>query len=298
MAEVERALESRPGEADFVALAGDILRRQGNMREAAARHERVAELAPRDPNAHGAVCETLSLLRDFGQAAAACERALEVRPDYFLAHHQLAQIRLLASGDTAGARRWLLAARNEGDHRSTVESLEIYDLEMVERNSAAAIVEARAAADGAFNNQFRYFPSSLAEAFARRLGGDEAGARAGFEAARVELRALVDGSPTESRYRSSLGLALAGLGRDREAIREGEEGLRLMPPEKEAWRGTWRLTDLARIEAMTGREDAAIDRLERLLSIPSDLSVWSLRLDPAWDPLRANPRFEALVGEE
>jgi hypothetical protein len=70
-----------------------------------------------------------------------------------------------------------------------------------------------------------------------------------------------------------------------------------MPPEKEAWRGAWRLADLARIEAMTGREEEAIERLEYLLSIPSDMSVWMLRLDPAWDPLRGNPRFEALVGE-
>jgi hypothetical protein len=49
---------------------------------------------------------------------------------------------------------------------------------------------------------------------------------------------------------------------------------------------------------MTGRHDEAIERLEYLLSVPSDLSVWSLRLDPAWDPLRGNPSFEALVGEE
>ncbi len=98
----------------------------------------------------------------------------------------------------------------------------------------------------------------------------------------------------EPRYRSALGLALAGLGRNEEAIREGEEGLRLMPPEKEAWRGAWRVADLAQIEAMTGREDEAIERLRFLLSVPSDFSVWLLRLDPAWDPLRENPGFEAL----
>ena len=103
--------------------------------------------------------------------------------------------------------------------------------------------------------------------------------------------------PEEPRYRSSLGLALAGLGRSAEAIREGEEGLRLMPPAKEAWRGAWRLAALARIEAMTGREEEAVERLEYLLSVPSDLSVWMLRLDPAWDPLRDNPRFQALIAE-
>ena len=121
-------------------------------------------------------------------------------------------------------------------------------------------------------------------------------AAVGFSA-RVELQALVDENPTEPRYRSALGLALAGLGRNEEAIREGEEGVRLLPPEKEAWRGAWRMADLAQIEAMTGRAEEAIERLASLLSVPGDLSVWNLRLDPAWDPLRGNPRFEALVGE-
>ncbi len=298
-AEVGRALEMRPGEADFVLLSGDILRRKGDMREALARYEQTARLAPRDPNTHQMVCETRALLREYEEAAPACERALQLQPDYFVAYHELGGIRIAAAGDTAGARRALLEARRASG-RSTLttwETFQLYDLEMLERNSGAAIEEAENFG-GAVNSQFRYLPSSLASAFARRLAGDDEGAQGDFDAARIELQALVDENPEEPRYRSSLGLALAGLGRDEEAIREGEEGLRLMPPEKEAWRGAWRLADLARIETMTGREGAAIERLEYLLSVPGNLSVWELRLGPAWDPLRGNPRFEALVAEE
>ncbi len=67
-----------------------------------------------------------------------------------------------------------------------------------------------------------------------------------------------------------------------------------MPPEREAWRGTWRVYELARIYSMTGQTEQAIDRLEFLLSMPSDVSVWTLRLNPAWDSLRGDPRFDAL----
>jgi serine/threonine-protein kinase len=49
---------------------------------------------------------------------------------------------------------------------------------------------------------------------------------------------------------------------------------------------------------MVGEHDAAIDELENLLSIPSWISIWDLRLDPRWDPLREHPRFEKLVGED
>jgi len=298
MAEVERALESRPGESDFESLAGDILRRKGEMREALGRYERTVELAPRDPNTHFISCETRRLLREYAAADASCERALELQPDYIAVYHQLALIRIAAAGDTATARRLMVEATTQGVGRASLELFQQYDLEMMARNPRAAVAVAASFEEGAHSNQFQYLPATLAAGLAHRLAGDSAASRAAFDSARVEMQALVDADPTEPRYRSALGLALAGLGRNEEAIREGEEGLRLMPPEKEAWRGAWRVADLARIEAMTGRHDEAIERLEYLLSVPSDLSVWSLRLDPAWDPLRANPRFEALVAEE
>jgi tetratricopeptide (TPR) repeat protein len=148
---------------------------------------------------------------------------------------------------------------------------------------------------GSLNNQFRYVPLSLLSGRVRQQMGDPAGAAAAFDSARTELSALVAQNPEEAAYRSSLGLALAGLGLDDEAIAEGREGLRLMPPEVEAWRGSWRVIDLARIYAMTGRTNQAIEQLEYVMSIPADLSAWELRLDPTWDALRGDPRFEALT---
>ncbi len=177
------------------------------------------------------------------------------------------------------------------------DEFDFYDLEFLSRNPAAAVQAVAGQSGGVYHNQFQYMPLALAAGFGLRLAGDSAEARTAFDSARVELQALVDEDPTEPRYRSALGLALAGLGRAEEAAREGEEGVRLMPPEREAWRGARRLADLARIYAMTGRAEEAIDRLEYLLSVPSDHSVWTLRLDPSWDPLRGNPRFDALVAE-
>ena len=68
-----------------------------------------------------------------------------------------------------------------------------------------------------------------------------------------------------------------------------------MPIAADAWRGMWRLQDLARVHAMLGDQDAAIGELDLMLSKPAEISTQTLRLDPRWDPLRSNPRFQALL---
>lgn len=68
-----------------------------------------------------------------------------------------------------------------------------------------------------------------------------------------------------------------------------------MPISREAYRGTFRVEDLARVQALVGDPEAAIDLLDDLLTRPGRLCVPLLRLDPAWDTLRGHPRFQALL---
>jgi len=151
---------------------------------------------------------------------------------------------------------------------------------------------------GPLDNQWKFMPPVLWRGMAWRFKGEDAGAEAAFDSARAELEAGVQADPAEPRVRSALGIAYAGLGRKADALREGEEGVRLMPLDREAWRGGFRVLQLARIEAMVGEEDRATDHLRQLLSIPFDLTAAELRIDPTWDGLRGNPRFEALLSGE
>jgi tetratricopeptide (TPR) repeat protein len=217
----------------------------------------------------------------------------------------MSMVSLKSEGDTAGARLWLERIRERG-LAGEQDDFTLADLGLIvmrpDRPGGAAdgasVLQQLRQQGRRLENQFRYTPLSLLSGVARSRMGDAAGARAAFDSARAELEALIAGDPEEPRYRSSLGLALAGLGRSEEAIREGREGVRLMPPEVEAWRGAYRVTDLARIYAMTGRVDEAIEQLEWVMSIPADLSAWDLRLDPTWDALRGDPRFEALTAAD
>ena len=92
-----------------------------------------------------------------------------------------------------------------------------------------------------------------------------------------------------------LGLALAYLGRREEAVREGEHGLALLPMAADAYQGAYNQHQLARIYAILGQPDMALDRLEPLLRLPYYLSPGWLAIDPAFAPLRGSPRFRQLV---
>ena len=295
------ALEARPSDAGFETTMASVYRRAGDMEKALEHFEIGVELDPRSAMAPYSVGETLVLLRRYEEAEPWLRRAMEIRPDFAFPYQYMSMVRL-AEGDTAGARLWLYRMRERGLTKDDAEFNEI-DLDLlVVRPDSENLDENREKAlekiggfDGPLNNQFRYVPLSLLSGLVRRQMGDPEGAAAAFDSARTVLSALVKEDPKEAAYRSSLGIALAGLGLEEEAVREGREGLRLMPPEVEAWRGSRRVADLARIYAMTGRNDEAIEQLEYAMSIPGDLSAWELRLDPTWDALRGEPRFDALT---
>ena len=117
-----------------------------------------------------------------------------------------------------------------------------------------------------------------------------------YTSAQTILESKIREDPNDARFHSSLGITYAGLGRKDDAIREGRLAVELLPVTKDAWIGSWRLEDLAHIYTMVGEYDLATEQLEYLLSIPCEVSIPLLRLDPIWDPLRDLPRFQKLIG--
>jgi len=110
----------------------------------------------------------------------------------------------------------------------------------------------------------------------------------------VALEAQLRESPDDPQLHVLRGLTLAYLGHRDEAIAEGKRGVALMPIAKNADR-TYLQHQLARIYILLGEPDNALDQLEPLLKIPYYLSPGWLKIDPTFDPLRGNPRFERLV---
>jgi len=129
-----------------------------------------------------------------------------------------------------------------------------------------------------------------------RLRGDEPAARTAFANARRDLEHIVRDQPDYAAALCAIGVVDAALGNNDDAIREGERALELLPPNKSAIDGAMLVQYLAIIYAWTGNNDRAIERLSEAVKLPGNhITYGHLRLNPFWDPLRGDPRFEAII---
>ena len=87
----------------------------------------------------------------------------------------------------------------------------------------------------------------------------------------------------------------AALGQKEEAIRDGEEAIAMLPVARDAYDGPVLATNQAALYAQVGEKDRALDLLESLRGMPMAATPGTLRIEPEWDPLRGEPRFEALL---
>jgi tetratricopeptide (TPR) repeat protein len=92
-----------------------------------------------------------------------------------------------------------------------------------------------------------------------------------------------------------LGLIYAGLGRCEEALAEGKRAVELLPEARDAFDGPILAISRARINMMCGDFDTALALLDRSLQTPSGITIQELRLDPVWDALRGDPRFQQVL---
>jgi tetratricopeptide (TPR) repeat protein len=138
-------------------------------------------------------------------------------------------------------------------------------------------------------------PKAFLEGVAYYCEGDKQKAQAAFEQARGVAERLVRETPDDAQRRAMLGQILAALGQKEAAIAEGKRAVALLPESEDAFAGTMITLALAQIYTWAGEQAEAIRLLEHLLEVPSAVTVPLLNVDPAWDPLRKDPRFQALI---
>jgi serine/threonine-protein kinase len=295
-----------PNDAEVWDLSGAIDRRQGRWEEALSNFEKAKELDPRNGSVLWNLAETYASLGRNEEAARVFANGIEVNADAHLFSVARAAIPLRTDGDVAPLRAVLRDIPSDFDPGGGVTNIAVrvslmardYDEaerllkeSRYERFNDIGVGGAAAILDG------YTFPRAWYEGLiARGRGASDAAERA-FGSAQQIVEADLTKAPADAKLIAMLGLVHAQRGRHDEAIAAACRAVELLPTAKDAFDGPLIGTKLAVIYAQAGQSDRAIELLTELVAIPNGPTPGTLRIEPEWDPLREDARFEKLLGK-
>jgi serine/threonine protein kinase len=284
-----------PNESRIPLLAGYIDRRQGRWEKSLDEMTQALELSPRDFSVLQQIALTYEALGRYKEMAATLDRVLAISPKDIPSQVRRALVDLEGHADPKAFHTAVDAILTEDANASLcfVNPWLFLVLRAPDPTVQRALFNMTEC--GCFDENIP-FPGGWCEGQLAKFRGNESAAQAAFNSARNELGQTVQNQPDYAAGLCALGVLDAVLGNKEDAIREGERAVELTPVSKNAIEGATLVRYLAVIYAWTGEKDRAIQRLAETTYLPgSHVSYGYLRLHPLWDPLRGDPRFEAIV---
>ncbi len=296
--ELAEALRLQPNDTTIVLTAAMTQWGIGWNDDALVNFKRATELGPREPKTFYNYGVLLKEMDREEEARAALDHALQLAPNSVYFRLQRASAELSWTGDTKRVRAILasLPAGQDPDGRVTSAycTVAIY-----ERNFPEALKLLQAypgdvlptVDSGGFGTQDS---KTYNEAIIRLYAGDFARAYECFDSERWKAEVEVRDAPQSSSAHSGLAFLYARMGWKGPAVAEAARALELEAP-VDIFGKTALHINLARAYAWAGEADLALKQIERFLALPSDYKANDFRLDPVWDPMRKDPRFERLL---
>ena len=298
---LEKAYQLLPNNSRIPQALAYVERRRGNWEKSEAYFNEAEKLDPRNVNLLSQHARSYVCLRRFPEAVAKLEQILNITPDdidTLVLKARIAQ----AEGDLPRASALLSPLRLGADYANALET-QVYQAILESRpfGVIAQLKEILANPDqalGYYNGELRFWLG-----WAQEVAGDHVAARESWSQARSELEPFLKEQPENFVLLGDLALTNMGLGDNTAALTLAERAIAMMPIDKDALTGPRPLDILARVAARVGDADRSISTLEKLLLIPYEaplaanppLTPALLRLDPMFDPLRKDPRFQKLV---
>jgi TolB-like protein/predicted Zn-dependent protease len=285
-----------PNESQIPLLAGYIDRRQGRWEKSLEEIKQALELNPRDFSILQQIALTYEALDRYKEMAATLDRVLALSPKDVPSRVRRALVDVEQHADDAPFHTTIDTILAEDPNASLCFVNPWLFLVLRARDPAAVQRALFNMTDcGCFDENIP-FPSSWCEGQLAKWRGNDSAALAALNRARNELGQTVQKQPDYAAALCALGVVDAVLGNKEDAIREGERAVALTPVSTNAIEGATLVRYLAVIYAWAGEKDRAIQRLAETTYLPgSHISYGYLRLHPLWDPLRGDPRFEAIV---
>src|SRR5213594_2329205 len=297
----EQAYRLIPNNSRIPQALAYVERRRGNWDKSEAYFNEAEKLDPRNVSLLSQHARSYVCLRRFPEALTKLEQILNITPDDIdtvVLKARIAQ----AEGDLPRASALLAPLRLGADYANALET-QVYQA-ILESNPAAVIAQLKEIlakpdqALGYYNGELRFWLG-----WAQEVAGDHAAARESWSQARTELEPFLKEQPENFVLMGDLALTNMALGDNTAALTLAERAISLISVEKDALTGPRPLDILARVAARIGDPDRSISTLTKLLSIPYEaplaanppLTPALLRLDPMFEPLRNDPRFQKLV---
>src|SRR6476619_5979011 len=298
--EFEIAQRALPNESEVYLAIGAIQRRQGKWAESTANLEKAVSLNPKDSWPLQNLAFNYQMLRNFDAANKTIDRALQIDPKGISLWGIKAKLAIGEKGDLSVGEKLLEKAKSFP--LSSEERLQMIgghaNLLLAQRKYQEVLQLGATVPDDTFaavpgSLAYKYFPLGIAY----KALGDDAAARMAFLKAKNILEEQLKQKPDDAELRVQFAKLLAWLGEKDAAVAEAQRAIDLRPESKDAFEGPQITEQVAQVYAILGDNARAIELLDELLSRPSEVTSQSLKLNPAWDPIRNDPAFQALFAK-
>jgi tetratricopeptide (TPR) repeat protein len=296
-ARTELAIAQRtlPNDPRTFELAGYIDRSQGRWEESNRNLKRALELDPRNVDTLTQISLSYLSLRRYAETAAVQDRILAIVPKDVDSRICRALLELDWRADPRPVHATLEAILAEDPAATSPLAAPRLNVALAERDLAAADRALADFGDNTFGKNAIQFSRTFGEGLVARVRGDPAAANAAFALARIQQEEVIRAGPNSAGALCVLGLIDAALGRKEEALREGRRAVELLPVARDPINGPVLIQTFAIICAWAGETGLALEQLAIASQIPNGGHYGELKLDPFFDPLRGDPRFDKIV---